>query len=357
MISYNVIIGDTATKVIFRLFDVTQGSLLFNRNTIVLLTTLSVTLPLSLQRNIAKLNKISLLSLLLVMFIMFFIIWRLVFPFSPHIPRSGDAYSFIGPSVTEAIGIISFAYMCHHSSFLVYSSMENPSQSKWNQITHISLTASFVIVLIFGVTGYATFTGFSQGDLLENYCMEDNWAQVARIMFAITILLTYPIECFVVREVIQNAHEKFNILTDRAHVILTVSIVISCYLLSMLTDCLGIVLQLNGVLAAVPLAYVLPAATFLKLHPGRLWTWEKAPAFALAFAGISAAICGTFLSVMDVLNGYSCSHGVEMPYCLTKTLGPALDTASYERAVNATLAFASPTSHPMFNTTTGGGVL
>lgn len=315
MISYNVIIGDTATKVLYRLFNLTHGSFFINRNTVVLLATLTVTLPLSLQRNIAKLNRISLLSLLLVMFIMMFIMWRLIFPFSPYIPRSQDAYSLVGPSITEAIGIISFAYMCHHSSFLVYSSMENPSQSKWNQITHISLGASFIIVLIFGVTGYASFTGYSQGDLLENYCMDDNWAQIARIMFAITILLTYPIECFVVREVIQNSHDKLNILSEKAHIILTVCIVVVCYLLSMLTDCLGIVLQLNGVLAAVPLAYVLPAATFLKLHPGRLMTWEKAPAVALALTGIAAAICGTFLSMMDVLNGYSCSHGVEMPYC------------------------------------------
>ena len=214
--------------------------------------------------------------------------------------------------------------MCHHSSFLVYESMENPTQSRWNKITHISLSVSFAIVVIFGVAGYVTFTGFSQGDLLENYCMSDDAALVARLLFTVTIMLTYPIECFVVRDVALNAWYSFkktttvynsNLISDRIHAITTTSIVVSTYLLSMLTDCLGIVLELNGVLAAVPLAYIIPAVTYLKLDPGRLWTMEKVPAFVLAATGFIVAVCGTVLSILDVLNGISCSHGVEMPYC------------------------------------------
>lgn len=260
-----------------------------------------------------------------------------------HRPLSEDAYSFVGSGVMEAIGIISFAYMCHHSSFLVYESMENPTQSRWNKITHISLSVSFVIVIVFGIAGYISFTGFSQGDLLENYCMTDDAALVARLLFTVTIMLTYPIECFVVRDVALNAYYTdktsffyTNGVSDRVHAITTTAIVVTTYLLSMLTDCLGIVLELNGVLAAVPLAYIIPAVTYLKLDPGRLWTMEKIPAFLLAATGLIVAICGTFLSIMDVMNGISCSHGVEMPYCrdsneygfLNKTTTSSPDTAS-----------------------------
>ena len=39
------------------------------------------------------------------------------------------------------------------------------------------------------------------GDILENYCHNDDLINVARFLFAITIMLTYPIECFVTREV------------------------------------------------------------------------------------------------------------------------------------------------------------
>jgi len=201
--------------------------------------------------------------------------------------------------------------------------MENPTQSRWNKITHISLSVSFIIVVIFGVAGYVTFTGFSQGDLLENYCMSDDAAFIARVLFTLTIMLTYPIECFVVRDVALNAYysDKTSLcvngngISDKVHAITTTAIVVSTYMLSTLTDCLGIVLELNGVLAAVPLAYIIPAVTYLKLDPGRLWTMEKLPAFLLAGLGLIVAVSGTLLSIIDVLNGVSCSHGIEMPYC------------------------------------------
>lgn len=40
------------------------------------------------------------------------------------------------------------------------------------------------------------------GDLLENYCWYDDLMNVSRVAFSISILLTFPIECFVAREVI-----------------------------------------------------------------------------------------------------------------------------------------------------------
>lgn len=41
----------------------------------------------------------------------------------------------------------------------------------------------------------------SSGDLLENYCWDDDLMNFSRVLFSISILLTFPIECFVSREV------------------------------------------------------------------------------------------------------------------------------------------------------------
>lgn len=40
------------------------------------------------------------------------------------------------------------------------------------------------------------------GDLLENYCYDD--MNLARVLFCVSILLTFPLECFVSREVREN---------------------------------------------------------------------------------------------------------------------------------------------------------
>lgn len=74
---------------------------------------------------------------------------------------------------------------------------------------------------------------------------------VSRLMFSGTILLTYPIECLVTREVFINTffpRDKDNANEQAAwyrHVAITMAIVIITYFLSMSTDCLGVVLELN----------------------------------------------------------------------------------------------------------------
>jgi sodium-coupled neutral amino acid transporter 11 len=91
---------------------------------------------------------------------------------------------------------------------------------------------------------------YSTGDLLENYCWNDDLMNASRISFSITILLTFPIECFVTREVIENSFflnqtpPEDNWKTLR-HVGITIFIVVTTYLISMATDCLGVVLELN----------------------------------------------------------------------------------------------------------------
>lgn len=39
------------------------------------------------------------------------------------------------------------------------------------------------------------------GDIFENYCMDDNLATFGRFCFGLSIVTTFPLECFVTREV------------------------------------------------------------------------------------------------------------------------------------------------------------
>lgn len=325
MISYNVIIGDTMTKVFRRFFDLAANNPFGNRNTVVFICAALIMLPLSLYRNVAKLNKISLTSIGFVSFIMAFIAYRL-FTLGPEIPQTENAFTFANTGITNAIGIIAFAYMCHHNSFLLYDSMANTSQHKWNKITHISIAVSFFIVMVVGICGYLTFTSYSQGDLFENYCTSDNFAQVARLAFTVTIMLTYPFECFVVREVLENAFWGGKPpATTSHHTLITIAIVASAFILSTLTDCLGIVLELNGIIAAVPLAFIFPALCFIKLDPEPLLSNHKLTHLAVVAFGVLVAGCGTFFAIQSVYNGVSCSHGHEMFYCNSNATQPTVN--------------------------------
>lgn len=89
--------------------------------------------------------------------------WNLQFP-PPNSPRSNDAFTFSSqPDILASIGIMAFAFFCHHSTFLIYQSMRDSSFELWERVTHISIGFAFVVSACFGIFGYSTFTTLSQG--------------------------------------------------------------------------------------------------------------------------------------------------------------------------------------------------
>jgi len=61
------------------------------------------------------------------------------------------------------------------------------------------------------------YCSMTPGDLLENYCQSDDLMTAGRFLFAFTIMLTYPIECFVTREV--RLHCLIWLLTAGSHIV------------------------------------------------------------------------------------------------------------------------------------------
>lgn len=318
MISYNVIIGDTITKIIVRIGKTANlgGTVLGNRQFIIFLSTLMVTLPLSLYRNIAQLSKWAFLSIICVFFIMVTICIR-TGEYVKQIPPTEDAWNVANYNIAQAIGIMAFAYMCHHNTFLIHGSLENPTHQRWTLVTHLSIGFSMTLMLILGILGYVSFTGNTQGDLLENYCHDDDLMNVSRFVFALSIMLTYPVECFVTREVIENAFFPSQDPSPTwRHLGVTIGVVMLTVAISMATDCLGIVLTFNGVLIASPLAFIIPPVCVMKLRQEPILSKTNIIPIIIAVFGTLVMAFGIVVALVDLSEGFSCSHGNEMPYCL-----------------------------------------
>lgn len=322
LLSYNIILGDNFTKVLIRLTGLDPQFFLVRREFIIVAGTLLVTLPLSLYKHIDRLAKVSLMSFVMVIIVCMAMIYR-TFTMWDQIPVADDAWKVADRGVVQAAGVIAFMFMCHHNTFLIYSSLEAPSEERWATVSHYGVAVAAFVGLVFGINGYALFNSFSLGNLMENYCWNDDLMNVMRIIYLITILFTYPIECFVTREVIENALFSSSYTTegDRCsyrHVLLTIIICCSVGLVSLLVSCLGPVLALNGTLFAAPLAFILPPVCYLRLsaHPIRSRA-NLVPLFVLTL-GATLGICG----IIDVFTGAavsdsSCGHHQEMFYCRT----------------------------------------
>uniref|UniRef100_A0A2P2I2Q8 Putative sodium-coupled neutral amino acid transporter 11 n=1 Tax=Hirondellea gigas TaxID=1518452 RepID=A0A2P2I2Q8_9CRUS len=316
MVSYNIIIGDTITKVIVRLADLNPNNPWVHRDLVATLVTFLVTLPLSSLRNIVYLSKTSFLSLAMVAFICVTMVIRI-----PHMleltPGMTGEIIFIDTGIGPAIGIISFAFVCHQTSFLLYKSLDNNTEARWNKTTYLSLGLALLPCIIIAVSGYVPFTDLTQGDILENYCRKDDLMNACRAIFAISVMFTYPLECFAAREVLETSFFRNHQPPPLwRHLVLTLAIVVAALLLSFTTDCLALVLLLAGIFLACPMAFLIPAATFIKAGGGNLMSKKNASAWFVILFGVVAGLTGFVTLVINWSDVSTCSHGKEMDYCL-----------------------------------------
>lgn len=74
-------------------------------------------------------------------------------------------------------------------------------------------------------------------------------------------------------------------------------------------------------MAAIPLAYVLPALCYLRLEEGHVLARKKLPAVGVAFFGLIVTLLGLIFIVVDFDEVDTCSHGMSMPYCAVNYTG------------------------------------
>lgn len=160
--------------------------------------------------------------------------------------------------------MISFAFVCHHNSLLIYGSLKEPSMDKFKIITHYSTLISAAAALSMSVAGYWSFEDKTLSNVLNNFPQTDTVVNIARFCFGLNMFTTLPLECFVCREVLETYFFRGE-YERRRHIVLTTALVVSAMVVSLLTCDLGIVLEVTGGLSATALAFFFPSVCYLKL--------------------------------------------------------------------------------------------
>ncbi|KZT08313.1 amino acid transporter [Laetiporus sulphureus 93-53] len=306
MCAFGIIIGDTIPHVIRLLFPKLETipvlSLLTKRQFVIALCTICISYPLSLYRSIDKLARASILALLGML-----IIVASVLAEGPRVPAElkGDPsarFTVIEPGVFRAIGVISFAFVCHHNSLLIYGSLRTPTLDRFAKVTHLSTALSLVACCTLAISAYLVFTDKTQGNILNNFAGDDTVINVARFCFGLNMFTTLPLELFVCREVIEQyffSHEPFNM---QRHVFFTSVILCSSMIIALITCDLGVMLEITGGASATALAFIFPAACYLRLADlGPAWySRGKLPAIACVVFGVVIMAISLFSALQKV---------------------------------------------------------
>ncbi|KAI8329711.1 transmembrane amino acid transporter protein-domain-containing protein [Chlamydoabsidia padenii] len=306
MCAYCVIIGDTIPHVIRSLFPSIETTpilwIFANRNLCIAFFTLFVSYPLSLYRDISKLAKTSALALVAIVFITVSVAVEGPKVQSELRGSTEHRFDFMQDEIFQGIAVISFAYVCHHNSFLIFGSLKQPSLNRFASVTHWSMGIAFLTCIILGLSGYLVFTDQTAGNILNNFPSDNVFINIARLAFGLNMFTTIPLETFVCREVLETFFWPSKAFNLKRHFILTSILTLVALIISLLTCNLGIVLELTGAFAATSLAYVLPPLCYLKLANGSLWHYSKIPHWSCLIFGLIIMFVSSFYSIQKLFN-------------------------------------------------------
>jgi len=277
MLSYMILVKDTLGKV-----------LSVDSNIALVVSSVLVMLPLSLQRDVADLAKTSRVSVLFDVGLVFII--ARYSPISETTAEDAGIVPIISNSIFRprtcfiGLGILSFAFSCQHSSLIIAGSLHNPTRERWTRVSRAALGFCSVLASIMGTCGYLGFTETTDGNILNNFAIpnEDDTsataraANVARALLCCTMFCVFPLEHFVARHVImtnlfrgRQAHEgdDHSVLDRWDRRAATTIVLFSSSLLAALKyDDVGLVLAWTGTVAASTLSYIVPGMLYLGVN-------------------------------------------------------------------------------------------
>lgn len=319
-IGYCIIIGDTIPHVLRAIFSQNDGNVHFwlRRNVIIVMVTTFISFPLSMKRNIEALSKASFLAVISMIIIVLTVVIR-----GPMLPYDWKGHSlklsdfFMKATIFRSLSVISFALVCHHNTSFIFFSMRNRSVAKFTRLTHISIIISVICCALMGYSGFAVFKEKTKGNVLNSFPGTDTAINIARLCFGFNMLTTFPMEIFVLRDVVGNLLHECNLiknydehtqLSGKQHVVITSSLVFVTMGISLTTCNLGALFELIGATTASTMAYILPSYTNLLLTSKKKSWKEKLPFYLCICFGFMIMIISSTQTIIDAVNGSDGQH-------------------------------------------------
>jgi sodium-coupled neutral amino acid transporter 11 len=164
-ISYFILIADTM-PLVAQIFW--PASFLANRAAVLSFFATIVILPLCLMRDMSSLSFTSFVSIVADAALVIIVVIV-----APHVSKGQDIphaqLDVARATVFAGIGTLSFAFVCQHNCFMVFSSLASPTYSNWEKVARYSLAVSFLLCMMLALGGYLSFYNYTQADILNSF--------------------------------------------------------------------------------------------------------------------------------------------------------------------------------------------
>lgn len=208
---------------------------------------------------------------------------------------------------------MTFIFVCQQSSFIVYNSLKKPNEKRWRIVTQSSIGLSLFLSLVLAVISYLYLRDTVDSDILNNFTHTNSMINIARLLLAMTMVFTYPMEHFIVRHCIMqviaarlknNRSSKKNMqMFTFVYYLVTVCLWAICLMIGVVVDDVGVVFSFVGSFCSSIIGYILPGLVIFRANS--MWTdknqWFSLKFYVSLFMIVFGAVCFVAGSVQSFL--------------------------------------------------------
>jgi amino acid permease len=287
MLEDAIVVKDTLPLVLGYGLDNTR-----ERKTIVFLVWCFILVPLTTLKDLSTLEHTSMVT-----FVVSLLLAVLIYVEAPIIENLqangglGDVMKehWFNPNIFATMNIFSEAIVWQHGAFLVFGTFRKANCRRWFCVTSCVNLSACILYAMVGIPGYVGFLDKTRGNILNNFPVDSFRTNVARSLFSMVVIFTYPLEAMIAREVvmrvIHRSDKEFDTGTNAesdnkesindtqsflrkdhlfVSLVLNVLVLIRC----LVSTNLGKVLYLVGGIGGNILIFIAPGLIYLGVHGG-----------------------------------------------------------------------------------------
>ncbi|KAJ8598294.1 hypothetical protein CTAYLR_005999 [Chrysophaeum taylorii] len=211
----------------------------------------------------------------------------------------GDLFN---PRLGVFVAMLGTAYMAHFNAPSFFKSAGR-DLDKFRKVVALGFGFSVLFNLAVMASGFWTFGPSSLGLILNNYATTDLLASVARLLFGVSIVFTYPLAFAGAKDGLRQLDAKLfgggkGGKPNEARVVAAPLALLTA--LALVLNDVGLVVSLTGALMGSAVIYILPALMLLNSDPDKL----SRSRFERKVAPMTMIILGAVSGVLGVVKSF-----------------------------------------------------
>eukprot|EP00002_Diphylleia_rotans_P040267 TRINITY_DN9501_c0_g1_i1.p1 TRINITY_DN9501_c0_g1~~TRINITY_DN9501_c0_g1_i1.p1 ORF type:complete len:430 (-),score=78.58 TRINITY_DN9501_c0_g1_i1:242-1531(-) len=200
-----------------------------------------------------------------------------------------------------AMPLITASFSAHFNSVRIFKELKDSRPEVMSKIVRWSIFFTLVIYCSSATLGYLSFRDDTESDVLENLDSGKVYVAITKIAIILLLVFSYPVIQFACRSSLSNLIFKQNVATLGKRAFLSALIVAVTSTLAYLVPDIAVVFSFSASTAAVCVIWLIPAASYIKIHPEPAYSTQRIFAKIQFCLGVVFGCLGLYVAFDNVL--------------------------------------------------------